>query len=303
MSRIGFVSVLIAYAWISGACSTQEIGFERDGQDHTVERDGRDYIEDDRQRFEVNPGGILTVDAELGTIRIRSSNNDEVDVLVRKRLRTTDVDEARKAFRNVEIVFNQMDTGVRIEVEQIDDYASLGFWQDRVFRWFRQGSIRQDGVRVEIDVMVPLEFNLDLITVIDDIQTGKIVGSVTAKTLTGYISTESTEGVLSTRTNSGNIETGRTVGDLHAKSLTGNIRIGPVDGDATIGTNSGRIETGTVQRDLHAKSLTGNIRIGPVDGDATIRTNSGDIQIGYVQGKLKSTTLSGNIKSKVPYTR
>ena len=312
MSRIGFVAVLYA-VWISSACGTQEIEFEGDG---------RDYIEDDRQRFEVNPGGTLTVDAELGTVRIRSSNNDEVDVLVRKRFRATDADQVRKAFSNIEVVIKQTYNGVRIEVDWIryPTYTKK-FWQDD---W-------PERVYVEINVVVPEEYNLDLITISGDIQTGNIAGNVTAETLTGEISTGPTEGDLSIksnggrivtssvvgdvhtttltgnvdigpvagdvmiRSNSGSIETRNIDGDLHAKSLTGRIKIGPVDGDVKVYSNSGRIETDIVRGDLHAGSLSGNIEIGPVDGDATIRSNSGNIQTGNVQGKLQTTTLSGTV--------
>ena len=283
MSRIGFVSVLYA-VWISSACSTQEIGFERDGQDHTVERDGRDYIEDERQRFEVNPGGTLTVDAELGAIRIRSSNNDEVDVLVRKRLRTTDADEARKTFRNVEIVFNQTDTGVRIEVDQIDNTVSRWFWQD----W-------PDQVSVDIEVLVPVAYNLYLSTISDDIQTGNTVGSVTAKTLSGNISTGPTEGNLNIETTSGNIETSRVEGDVHAESLSGNIVIGPVNGDATVGTTSGNIETDSVDGDLKASSLSGSVKTGPVRNDVAVSTTAGNIETRDILGNVQSGSLSGNI--------
>ncbi len=325
MSRTGFVAVLFTYVWISSACSTQEIGFEHDERDYTFERDGRDYIEDDRQRFEVNPGGTLTVDAKLGAIRVRSSINDEVDVLVRKRFRATDADQVRKAFSNIEVVIKQTYNGVRIEVDWIryPTYTKK-FWQDD---W-------PERVYVEINVVVPEEYNLDLITISGDIQTGNIAGNVTAETLTGEISTGPTEGDLSIksnggrivtssvvgdvhtttltgivdigpvagdvmiRSNSGSIETRNIDGDLHAKSLTGRIKIGPVAGDVKVYSNSGRIETDIVRGDLHAGSLSGNIEIGPVDGDATIRSNSGDIQTGSVQGNLKSTTFSGKVRGE-----
>ena len=316
MSRTRIVAVLCAFISISSACNTQETGFERDGQD---------YIESDRERFEVNPGGTLTVDAELGAIRIRSSINDEVDILVRKRIQATDADQVRKAFSNIEVVIKQTGKGVRIEVDQIRNVTyTKKFWQDE---W-------PDRVYVEIDVMVPEEYNLDLMTISGDIQTGKIAGNVTAETLTGEISTGPTEGDLSIKSNGGRIVTSSVVGDvhtttltgyvnlgpvagdvmirsnsgsietryidgyLHAKSLTGRIKIGPVDGDVKVYSNSGRIETDTVRGNLHAKTLTGNIQIGPVDGDATVGSNSGNIQTSYVQGELKTSTLSGNISYK-----
>ncbi len=281
MSRIGFVAVLYA-VWISSACSTQEIEFERDGRDYTFERDGRDYIEDDRQRFAVNPGGTLTVDAELGTVRIRSSNNDEVDVLVRKRFRATDADQVRKAFSNIEVVIKQTYNGVRIEVEQIDDNVARWFWQEKVHG--------------EIEVVVPVEFNLDLSTVSDDILTGKIVGSVTAKTLSGDISTGPTEGSARLESTSGNIVTNRVEGNVHASTLDGDIRTGPVEGDATLRSTSGSIMTNRVEGNVHASTLDGDIRAGPVEGDATLRSTTGNIVARSVAGKLSTSSLTGNIK-------
>ena len=280
MSRIGVLAVLFAYVCIYSACSTHEI---------EVEHDGRESIDSIRQNYEVTPGGTLTVDAEMGAIRIRSSIRNEVDVLVTKRLRTSDADQAHKAFSNVDVEIKQTDNGIRIEVDQIRSITyKRWFWQDD---W-------PDRVYVEINVMVPEEYNLDLITISGDIQTGNIKGDVTAKTLSGNISTGPTEGVLSTKTNSGNIETSRTLGEFHARSLTGNIKTGPVDGDATIVTNSGSIETrNIIQGDLHAKSLTGNIKTGPVDGDATIVTNSGSIETRNIQGDLHAESLTGNIKT------
>ncbi|MDE2998881.1 MAG: DUF4097 family beta strand repeat-containing protein [Gemmatimonadota bacterium] len=300
MNRNGVIAVLCAILWILSACSTPEFGFERDGQEIEFverdgqeiefERDGRDYIESTRQKYEVDPGGTLAiVAAELGSIHIRSSINNEVDVLVRKRLRETDADRVRKAFSNVEVEIKETYNGVRIEVDQIRNVTyKRWFWQD----W-------PDRVTVDIEVLVPVEYNLDLSTIIGDIQTGNIAGNVTAKTLSGNVSTGPTEGDLSIKTNSGNIETGRVVGKVHTITLSGNTEvIGPVDGDVTIRSNSGRIETRTIDGDLQAKSLTGRIKIGPVDGDATVHSNSGDIRTGNVQGKLKATTLIGNITNR-----
>ena len=287
MSRTGYVAVLCACIGLSSACNMQEIGFERDEREIEFERDGQDYINSTRQHYEVNPGGTLTVDAKFGAIRIRSSTKNEVDVLVRKRLRATDANQVRKAFSNIEVVIKQAYNGVRIEVDQIryPTYRKW-FWQDD---W-------PDRAYVEINVMVPEEYNLDLITISGDIQTGNIAGNVTAETLTGNITTDPIRGNLRTESNSGNIETSRVVGSVHTTTLTGNIEIGPVDGEVTVSSNSGRIKTGTVEEDLHAKTLTGNIEIGPVDGDAIVSSATGRTKTGTVEGDLHAKSLTGNIE-------
>ena len=288
MSRTVFVAVLCACIGLSSACNMQEIGFERGEREIEFERDGQDYIDSTRQKYEVNPGGTLTVDAKLGAIHIRSSTKNEVDVLVRKRFRATDADQVRKAFSNIEVVIEQTYNGVRIEVDWIryPTYTKK-FWQDD---W-------PDRAYVEINVIVPEEYNLDLITITGDIQTGNIAGNVTAETLTGEISIGPTEGDLSIKSNVGNIETSRVVGSVHTTTLTGNIEIGHVDGEVKVGSNSGRIETGTVVEDLHANTLTGNIEIGPVDGDATVSSATGSIKTGIVVGDLHAKTNTGNIET------
>ena len=284
MNRTGFVAVLGACIGLSSACSTQESSTQEIG----LERDGRDHIESIRQHYEVNPGGTLTVDAELGAIHIRSSNTNKADVLVRKRFRATDTDLVRKAFSNIDVKIDQTYSGIRIEVDRIRNIPSKRwFWQDD---W-------PDRVYVEINVMVPEEYNLDLITISGDIQTGNIEGNVTAETLTGNITTDPIRGNLRIKSNSGNIKTSHVVGSVHTTTLTGNIEIGPVNGEVTVGSNSGRIETGTVEEDLHAKTLTGNIETGPVDGDATVSSTAGRIETGTVAGDLHAKTLTGNIET------
>lgn len=252
MNRTGVVSVLCAILWISSACSTQEFGFERDGQefgserDRLVfgfERDGQEYTETIRQNYEVNPGGTLAIKAALGAIHIRSSVNNEVDILVRKRLRTTDADQVRKDFSNVQVKFSQTFNEVRIEVNPIKNVTyKRWFWQDWPERLY-----------VDIEVTVPVEFNLDLSTITGDIQIGNTVGDVTAKTLSGNITTGPIEGYLSLKTNSGNIKTSPVLGKVQIVTLSGNNVIGPVNGEVTVRSNSGTIEVRTVEGDLHAK--------------------------------------------------
>ena len=282
MSRTGVVAVLCACVWISSACNTREFGFERDGQMNGIKRDGQDYTETFRQNYEVNPGGTLTVDAELGAIHIKSSILNEVDVLVRKRYRATDAGQIRKAFSNVEVGIEQTDNDVRIDVDRIDDNAENWFWQEKT--------------RVEIEVTVPVEFNLDLSTISDSIETGNIKGDVTAETLSGIVSTGPTEGNLSIETTSGHIRAGRVVGRVHTKTLSGSIEIGPVNGNATLSSTSGRIETEIVKGDLNAETLSGHIKIGPVNRDATLSSTSGRIESDTVKGDLNAETLSGNIR-------
>jgi len=56
-----------------------------EAQNVTITQDGRYYVKKTEQTFSVNPGGMLTIDAQAGSIRIESWERNEVDVLVEKR--------------------------------------------------------------------------------------------------------------------------------------------------------------------------------------------------------------------------
>ena len=58
--------------------------------------DGRGHVEQIEEKYAVDPGGTLTVDADLGSIRVEPWSRNEVDVSVEKSIRMIDDGRARQ---------------------------------------------------------------------------------------------------------------------------------------------------------------------------------------------------------------
>ena len=158
--------------------------------------------------FNVSPGGLLTLNSELGTIDVKTTNRNRVDVVFTKSLKSgsyikiggltsLEVDRlVREAFADFEATFEQKGSNVLIEGK-----LKRG-WQYWLRRSQHISLLLISKVKIEFQVTVPRLYNLNL-TVADsggihvvtsvggeviaetgygDIQLGNVAGSVNAKT-------------------------------------------------------------------------------------------------------------------------
>ena len=65
--------------------------------------DGRGHVEQIEEKYAVDPGGTLTVDADLGSIRVEPWSRNEVDVSVEKSIRMIDDGRSRQELEEVEV--------------------------------------------------------------------------------------------------------------------------------------------------------------------------------------------------------
>ena len=137
-----------------------------EAQNVTITQDGRYYVEKTEQTFSVNPGGMLTIDAQAGSIRIESWERNEVDVLVEKRSDDKDEADAREKFDEVEVSINQQGNDIRIQSDG-----------------FRRRNYRS--VPIRFIVKVPSAYNLDLNTEGGGVRIGDLQGDVLARTSGG----------------------------------------------------------------------------------------------------------------------
>lgn len=257
--------------------------------------DGRGHVEQIEEKFAAEPGGTLTVDADMGSIQVEPWSRNEVDVFVEKRTRMFDEERARQELDEVEVEISQHRDGVRVEVD-------------------RPGWFRKNRVSVKIKVRVPDTYNLELKTSGGDIETGDLKGDIDAKTAGGDIDIgivsdgEVTAGTAggdirvrgggaetSVSTAGGNITVERADGGVAAKTAGGNIEIGDTGGDVDVKTTGGNIEIGRVQGNVTARTVGGNIEIGPTLGDVDVKTVGGSIDIDDVGGKVNTSALGGRV--------
>ena len=231
----------------------------QDTQDTEMIRTAQGFVESVTATYTVDPGGELTIDADLGSVRIETSAGNKVEILIEKRREGGTEDQARRAFDEVEVTTEQQGNDVHIGVDNS--------------RWFKRAR-----VSVAMMVQVPDTYNLDIKTSGGSIEIGDLDGEITAKTA------------------GGSIRTGNTNGDVTAKTLGGSIRIGPTEGGVSAKTLGGSIAIGDTKGDVSAHTLGGSIRIGIAKGDVFARTMGGNITVEDASGKVSAKTLGGKVR-------
>ncbi len=240
---------------VSGAQST---GIIRAGQGGQGGPGGPGYTETIEKTFTVNQGGKLSIDADLGSVRIETSTSNTVKVLVEKRLKEGTEEQARSAFEDVDVKIEGRNGGVSIRVDKK--------------RW-----IKRNRVSVMMKVRVPEAFNLKIDTKGGNIDIEDLAGEVLAETA------------------GGNVTVGNTKGGVTARTLGGSVRVGHTEGDVEARTMGGNIEIGDVKGDVQAKTLGGSIRVGHAEGDVQARTMGGNINVDSAVGEVSAWTLGGKV--------
>ena len=219
-----------------------------------------------KRSFDVSYGGILTIKADIGAIKVRTSNSEtvEVDIEVDARDRD-DIERLREEF---DIRFDQDGDDVTVLMEN-KRKSRWGNW------W---GNGRQ--LRVTFFVTVPSRYNLDL------------------HTSGGSISVEDLEGEVLARTSGGGLDFGNIKGRVEGKTSGGSISSGEVDGEVSGHTSGGSIHIDRARGDVDAKTSGGSIRVDEVFGSIRAGTSGGSVTARISkqpQSDCRLTTSGGNV--------
>ncbi len=269
MRSAWIVAIICVYFFAVEECGAQETTFKREGW-NSMER-----IE---QKFPVNPGGTLTIDADMGSIDIIAWTNNEVEVTLVKTLAGFSEDRAREAFEDVEVEISNQENDVRVQVEKKRRFGS-------------------NRVSVEMTVNVPESYNLDLKTSGGGVDISDLRGNVNARTSGGHVNIgHITEGRINAGTSGGNIRLSGGGTETELSTSGGDIEIGIAQGNVTATTSGGNIEIENAQGSVTATTSGGSIEIGPSEGDVNVRTSGGSIEIGASKGSVRAKTSGGNVK-------
>ena len=231
----------------------------KDTQNTEMTRTDRGFVQSITAAYPVDPGGELTIDADIGSVRIETATTDKVEILVEKHRKEGTEDEARRAFEEVEVTTEQQGNDVHIRVDHS--------------RW-----LGRNGVSIAMTVQVPYTYNLDI------------------ETAGGSIIIADLDGEIGAKTAGGSIRIGATQGDVNARTLGGSIRIGPTEGGVSAKTLGGSIDIGDTKGDVSAQTMGGSIRVGRAEGDLTAYTMGGNITVEAASGKVSAKTLGGKVR-------
>jgi len=223
-------------------------------------------IEDNIEKmFNVKAGGKLTIDTARGSVEIRGTNSNRVEVELYREFRSDDKKNASLALDDFDVQFKQNGDDVKIIAVYKNKSPSR-----------TENNIRNK-LRIKYIVSVPEKYNVDL------------------HTRGGSILVEDLEGQVLTKTSGGSLKFNNIDGPINGNTSGGSITIGETLGNVDVHTSGGSITIDNAQGDVDATTSVGGIKVNEVSGTMHAETSGGSINA-YISRKPKSNcrlTTSG----------
>ena len=200
--------------------------------------------------------------SSAGAIYVKSSDANEVVVVVEKRVNEKDADEAQKLLDEIEVDLSHAGDDVRVDA--------------RMYR-----SRRYRGMPLRFTLTVPRKYNLDLDTEGGTVEIGDLDGDVV------------------TRTPGGDIDAGKITGEVEVRTAGGRIDIESGGTRIEANTAGGSIEIGDAAGNVDATTAGGSITLGPSAGDVDLKTAGGSLRIEKANGPIEARTSGGSIEAEL----
>ncbi len=241
------------------------------------------------ESFQVEPGGTLYIESDLGEISVLTHNQNTVEVKVVREAQAGNRSKAEKAFENFTVEIEQEDDGVRITGDKKESGFSL----------FNMAS----DLRVKYEIRVPAVYSADLKTADGSIAMGDLDGKVQAQTAGGSLKFGNIAGPILGSTAGGSIELKSCGSDVKLRTAGGSVQVGDVNGDAQVTTSGGSIRIGEVQGKVEAETSGGSIRIEGVAHSVKARTSGGSVSaslLGQPRAECSLSTSAGGVTVTIP---
>ena len=215
--------------------------------------------------FTVAPGGQLVLEADRGSIDVKTADVESVAIEVTRKA-SGSAAAAQERLKKHEVNFSQ--DGDKIVV-------TAKYEGGRATGWF--GNWRD--LQVNFDITVPRKFNVDLKTAGGAIKVGALTGKVATQTAGGSLKFDEIEGPLTGRTSGGSINVAGCKGSVDVRTSGGSINLGSVDGDVAAHTSGG------------------SITVKNIAGKAVVKTSGGSINVSEVKGQIEAGTSGGGVSA------
>jgi DUF4097 and DUF4098 domain-containing protein YvlB len=217
--------------------------------------------------FDVAPGGTLTVDTDRGSIEVRTSGSNRVEVSVER-----SGDEAAK---------------LKLDFDHRGADVTVTGRMEGAQRWFNWGN-----QRVKFVITVPERYDVHLETEGGSIQVDDLEGAVEASTSGGSLWFGHNRGPVDGRTSGGSIRLTGSAGDAVLRTSGGSIEIGDVDGQVVAETSGGSIHIDRARGSVKAETSGGSIRVDEVRGAIDASTSGGTVSASITEQPAADCRLS-----------
>ena len=226
-----------------------------------------DVTEKINRSFNVGEGGTLTLSSDIGSIEIKCTTRDKVDVEVQFQSGRLSMEKLKETIKDFTIDFSQNGKDVIITAKYKKDSS-------KIWKYFGKN------LRVKFLIDVPQKYNVDL------------------KTAGGSISVEDLEGKVKSRTSGGSLDFGRIKGPVYGVTSGGSINLEACSVSAEVKTSGGSISIGHVTGNVLAKTSGGSIHVEEVLGTINASTSGGSVKVNISKqpkDDCKLTTSGGTV--------
>lgn len=245
---------------------------------------------DDRNRryekqFIVNDGGTLVVEADAGTVVIKSWDKKEVSIVVEIEGTDSRVEKYRVEFK-----------------QEGDKVSVVGKVRDKSFFKWHVGNLE-----AHYTIFTPKKFSADVNTSDGNIETSDLIGKISLNTSGGNVNVENIEGKTIASTSGGDVGARDIQGELEVETSGGSVRCTNVTGDVYGHTSGGNVEIANVDGRVKASTSGGNIVIKVTGENRGIdaETSGGDIDIFVkenIAANIDAETSGGSVDCDLPVT-
>jgi DUF4097 and DUF4098 domain-containing protein YvlB len=221
-------------------------------------------------------GQRLHLVTDLGNIIIKTQNSGKIDYQVRLEADASQKD-AKQLLKNFIVTANSTPEGVYIRGQSPGRHASGRLW-------------------VTVEVSVPKNFNLDVLTGGGNIEIEDVMGYATLATSGGNIVMGNVGGAAHLSTEGGHITVKNVAGSLGASTGGGHITTGAIAGSAILHTDGGHIRVASVEGAAHVSTGGGNVSVEHSGSELVAETIGGQIEVGETSGLVQAKTGGGGIR-------
>ncbi|MFC2156436.1 DUF4097 domain-containing protein, partial [Acidobacteriota bacterium] len=235
-------------------------------------------------------GGTLTIDASRGSIEVRGSGRDSVDVEVLREVRSTTDKIAREILDDYIVKFDQSGDNVKIKAE---------------FKTKKSDRVRNK-LRVKFVVTVPNRYNVDLHTSGGSLSVEDLTGKVLTRTSGGSMKFDGIDGPIDGKTSGGSITIGDTTQSVKVHTSGGSIKIDRAGGEVDATTSGGSITVNEVKGKINANTSGGSVKAyisKQPESDCTLKTSGGTVTVYLEEGigvHVDAHTSGGRISTDFP---
>jgi DUF4097 and DUF4098 domain-containing protein YvlB len=231
------------------------------------------------KRFNVQPGGHLTLDTDVGSVVV--VGRDTQEVVIHAQMSDSD---------HLQITAEQNSSGV-----SVTGHVTQHTW----FDWFIFTSVH---VRYTIDV--PRNYPVELKTSGGSLDVRNLTASVEGKTAGGSITVRDVTGSIDMHTSGGSITAERIKGTTKSRTSGGGIDIDDSNGDLDVHTSGGGIDLKSIDGKVKADTSGGSIHAEvQINRGVFLTTAGGSITLllpENARASIDAQTSGGRTESALP---